>query len=103
MVTNAGTKKMFLKGVVNGFGEAWYDPDQVANIFGFAKLEDQCRITYDSTIENAFYVQTDDGIVKLKCNKHGLYVYWPSKTYLKESASDIKHEGNESKRGEIFL
>jgi hypothetical protein len=34
MVTNAGHKKMALKGKVNGFGDAWYDPDQIANIFG---------------------------------------------------------------------
>jgi hypothetical protein len=54
MVTNAGTKKMLYKGEIEGFGEAWYDPDQVANIFGFAKLEDQYRITYDSSVERAF-------------------------------------------------
>jgi hypothetical protein len=31
-LTNAGHKKMSLKGKVNGFGDAWYDPDQIANI-----------------------------------------------------------------------
>jgi hypothetical protein len=41
MVTNAGEKRMHFKGKVSGFGDAWYDPDQIANIFGFAKLEDQ--------------------------------------------------------------
>jgi hypothetical protein len=64
MVTNAGAKNLFQVGVVNGFGEACYDPDQVANIFGFAKLEDQCRFTYDSCIENAFNVHTNDGQVQ---------------------------------------
>jgi hypothetical protein len=58
MVTNAGTKRMFKTGVFEGFGKAWFDPTQVANIFGFSKLEDQCRITYDSSVEHAFNVHT---------------------------------------------
>jgi hypothetical protein len=78
MVTNAGTKQMFKTGVIEGFGKAWFDPTQVANIFGFAKLEDQCRITYDSSVENAFHVHTNNGIVKFTRNKDGLYVYRPS-------------------------
>jgi hypothetical protein len=66
MVTNAGEKKMFFKGKVNGFVEAWYDPDQVANIFGFSRLEDQCSLTFDSNVEKAFHVHTNDGIVKFR-------------------------------------
>jgi hypothetical protein len=90
MVTNAGTKKMFYKGVIHGFGDALYDPNRVANIFGFAKLEDQCRITYDSSVEKALNVHTTDGIVKFSRNKDGLYVYRPSKNYLREVANDDK-------------
>jgi hypothetical protein len=88
MVTNAGTKKLSQKGVINGFGEAWYDPSQVANIFGFAKLEDQYRITYDSSTENAFNVHTNDAIVKFKRNEDGLYVYRPSERHLKSVNKD---------------
>lgn len=88
MVTNAGIKKMYMKGKIEGFGEAWYDPDQVANIFGFSKLEDQCRITYDSSVEKAFNVHTDDGIVKFERNKDGLYVYRPSNDYRQSVADD---------------
>jgi hypothetical protein len=88
MVTNAGSKKLLKKGDINGFGEAWYDPDQVANIFGFAKLEDQYRITYDSSVEKAFNVHTNDGIVKFERNTDGLYTYRPSKEYLKDVAAE---------------
>jgi hypothetical protein len=78
MVTNAGTKKMSKTGVIEGFGEAWFDPTQAANIFGFAKLEDQCRITYDLNIEHEFHVHTNNGLVKFTRNKNGLYFYRPS-------------------------
>jgi hypothetical protein len=90
MVTNAGEKKMYFKGEVSGLGEAWYDPDQIANIFGFTKLEDQCRITCDSDVESAFKVHTKDGIVKLKRNEDGLFVHKPSDELLK----DVKTKPN---------
>jgi hypothetical protein len=41
MQTNAGTKKMNLVGDVIGFGEAWYDPDMLTNIFSFSKMADK--------------------------------------------------------------
>jgi hypothetical protein len=45
MATNAGTKTLNLKGDVIGFGKAWYGPGFMANIFGFAKMAEQHRIT----------------------------------------------------------
>jgi hypothetical protein len=96
MITNAGEKKKFFKGKINGFGDAWYDPDQVANIFGFSGLEDQCRITYDSSVEKAFNVHTNDGSVKFKRNADGLYVYvylyQPSKDYLNDVAIRVLNQ-----------
>jgi hypothetical protein len=88
MVTNAGPKRMFKTGVIEGFGKAWFNPTQVANIFGFSKLEDQFRITYDSSVEHAFNVHTNNGIVKFIRNKDGLYVYRPSQNYLDEIADE---------------
>jgi hypothetical protein len=55
---------------------------QIANIFGFAKLEDQYRITYDSSVEKAFNAHTNDGIVKCARSSAGLYIYRPSKEYV---------------------
>jgi hypothetical protein len=63
MATNAGTKTLNLKGDVIGFGKAWYDPGFMANIFGFTKMAESNRITYDSNIEDAFLVHTEDGDV----------------------------------------
>ena len=56
MSTNAGTKEMKMDGDIAGFGTAKYDPDQMANIFGFLHMVDQYRITYDSEKEDAFVV-----------------------------------------------
>jgi hypothetical protein len=41
MQTNAGTKKLNLVGNVIGFGEAWYNPDMLTNIFSFSKMGDK--------------------------------------------------------------
>ena len=48
MRTNAGTKQMNLKGTVPGFGKVWFDPEQMANIFGLSHMSDKYRITYDN-------------------------------------------------------
>jgi hypothetical protein len=83
MATNAGTKTLNLKGDVIGFGKAWYDPDFMANIFRFAKMAEQHRITYDSNIEDAFLVHTEDGdVLKFERTSEGLYAYRPPKEFL---------------------
>jgi hypothetical protein len=83
MATNAGTKTLNLKGDVIGFGKAWYDPDFMANIFGFAKMAEKHRITYDSNIEDAFLVHTEDGdVLKFERTLEGLYAYRPPKDFL---------------------
>jgi hypothetical protein len=83
MATKAGTKTLNLKGYVIGFGKAWYDPDFMANIFGFAKMAEQHRITYDSNIEDAFLIHTEDGdVLKFEHSSEGLYAYRPPKEFL---------------------
>jgi hypothetical protein len=92
MITNAATKKMSKTGIIEGFGEAWIDHAQVANKFGFAKLEDQCRITYNSSLEHAFQFHTNNGIVKFSRNMEGLYVYRPSEHSLQEIANSSSQD-----------
>ena len=62
MTTNAGTKELTLKGNVPGFGEAWYDPDMMANIFSFGFLANKHKIKYD-TEADAFIVMMNNGNV----------------------------------------
>ena len=86
MATNTGTKELNLKGEVFGFGDAWYDPDFMANIFSFSHMKDKYRITYDSKVDDAFHVHTKDGVVKFGATDEGLYAYKPSKRFLEEVA-----------------
>jgi hypothetical protein len=57
MTTNAGSKKIELEATaVPGFGPTWFDPNQIANIYGFSHMADKDRIAYeDSDQEDAFW------------------------------------------------
>ena len=59
MSTNAGAKMLTVSGKVPGFGSVYFDPSQMANIFGFSHLVDLSKtsfITYNSRIEDAFLI-----------------------------------------------
>ena len=77
MNTNAGYKVLELEGQVPGFGKVYYDPDMMTNIFGFAKLAEKQQIVYNSDVEDAFHIYTDDKIIKFARTGEGLYVYKP--------------------------
>jgi hypothetical protein len=90
MATNAGTKRINLKARVPGLrGHAWYDPDQLANIFGLSHLAEQYRITFDSDKEDAFLVHTEDGPIKFNRTPEGLYAYKPTEKFF-ETVADKK-------------
>jgi len=85
MSTNAGVKRMDLDAEVKGFGTVKFDPTQMANIFGFSHMVEKYRITYDSEIEDAFFVHTNNGVVKFaRCGR--LYCFEPSQKFLTEVA-----------------
>ena len=76
MVTNAGQKNLYKRGGLIGMNDPpWYNPNSMANVFSYAKMAKQYKITYDNTVEDAFIVHTETGLVKFKRNDEGLYVY----------------------------
>ena len=87
MQANAGSKVVMLEADVAGIGTAYYDPTQVANIFGFAHMADKYRVTYDSSVEDAFLVHTNDGIIKFDRTPEGLYVLKPTAKFLNHVAA----------------
>ena len=87
MATNAGTKKMDVEGNIIGYGSAWFDSTQMANIFGFSHMADKYRIQYDNTNgDDTFKVHTETGIVQFKRTNEGLYAYKPTENYLEQVA-----------------
>ena len=83
METNAGTKRLTLEGTVKGLGHTWYDPMQVATIFGFSQQKERYRITYASEKEDEFLVHTKPGITKFKESTEGLCAFKPPNIYMK--------------------
>ena len=81
MSTNAGTKDIKLEGEVINFGQAWYDPHMMTNIFSLSGMADKYRVEYDSSKEDAFKIHTDHGIVKFARTPEGLYAFRPSDNY----------------------
>ena len=86
MSTNAGSKRLTMTGTVPGFGGVYYDPEQVANIFGFSHMTENHRVTFDSKKENAFLVHMPNGIVKFTRTPEGLYAYTPGKKFINRVA-----------------
>jgi hypothetical protein len=87
MQTNARTKKIELEATVPGFGPTWFDPNQIANIYGFSHMVEEHRITYDSDKEDAFLVHSEDGTIKFERTPDGLYVYRPTAKFKKGVAA----------------
>jgi hypothetical protein len=58
--TNGGELHTNLRATVKGFGEVWFHPKAITNIFSFAEMEDRHPITYDSRSEHAFIVHLPD-------------------------------------------
>ena len=84
MQTNAGSTRIDLEGNFFGLGVMYWDEDLQVNIVCFADLILRYRITYDSEIEDAFYVHMDTGILYATENfmdtrsAKNIWKQWPS-------------------------
>jgi hypothetical protein len=72
---------MKMKAHVLGWGEVWFDPTAMTNIFSYAQMVDCHPVTYDSTKEDAFIVHLPHKQVKFT-QENRLYVYRPP--YVKQ-------------------
>ena len=77
LATNGGQLCTNLKATVPGYGEVWFHPNAITNIFSFAEIEDKHHITYNSKSEKAFIVHLPNKQVKFKRSSNGLYYYNP--------------------------
>ena len=70
---------------------SYYDPDQMANIFGFSHVAKRWRVTYDSDKEDAFKVHRPDGPLEFKRTKDGLYAFKSSANFKKKEVAAAKN------------
>ena len=69
-----------MQAMVPEYGKVWYDDKSISNIFSFANLVNKFRVNYDSNLDDTFTVHTNIGIMKLRRNEQGFYVFKP--TYI---------------------
>jgi hypothetical protein len=59
--TQTGKAVTMLKGTVPGYGEAWFCPEDIANILSLANVAKTMEVTFDSSNGNQFEVSKTDG------------------------------------------
>ena len=76
--TNGGPVEISQQGTLPSFGMVPYHHDGLTNITSLAKATDKYRITFDSAVDNAFYVHTPQKVVRFARNDSNLYVHKPT-------------------------
>ena len=66
LTMNAGVLLTNKKANLPGWGEVWYNPKAVTNIFSLAQMVDRHPVTYNSTKNDAFIVHLPDKQVKFQ-------------------------------------
>jgi Reverse transcriptase (RNA-dependent DNA polymerase) len=99
MATNAGNKFITLVADVPGLDdEVRFDKEGIANLFSLSKLVKHSRITYDSDIEDSFFMHMKDGsVTKFEHTPEGLYAFKVDTEYKKDiekSKSKTKKKGD---------
>jgi hypothetical protein len=79
LYTNGGILSTNLKCDIPQWGEAWFAPDGITNIFSYAEMAKRYRITSDSAADKAFIVHLPDKEVRFEEFENGLYVFIPKK------------------------
>jgi hypothetical protein len=83
-------------GTVKNFGDVWFNPDSLANTLSMSAVSRACRITMDSSIENALHVHRKNGtIMTFKEHKSGSHCY--------DAASKSNDHGSKQVEACLFL
>ena len=83
--TSAGTTVIDMMSKVPGFGETMYKKG-VPNILSLKEMTKVGKVTYNSEVDDAFYVKLygDKRLIRFGNDIEGLYTYRPSKNYLNQ-------------------
>ena len=82
--TNAGILQTNLKAHVDNWGDVWFSPAAMTNIFSYTEMANRYRITADTAKENAILVHCPNKIVKFTRNQSGLHELTPKITRTNE-------------------
>ena len=88
---NAGTKLVTKRDNLKVYGTIWYYPAGIANILSLNNLQKNCRVTFDSKLEDSFAVHKGNGYQ---------HVFKPSKKWLYYSGGNKEcqdHSGHYSR------
>src|SRR5210317_1230746 len=74
MQTNAGNKELNTVGELPGLkSEVWIDPTCKVNVLSLSGLTDQYRVTFDSSVDDAFIVHDKYNKIRFGRTQEGLY------------------------------
>jgi hypothetical protein len=76
--TNGGTIITKLKCDTPDFGEAWFNPEAITNIFSYTEMAKKYQISSDSRHDDAFTVHLPNKKIRFEQTGNGLYVLKPS-------------------------
>ena len=88
--TNAGPLHVNKLGTLPAYGEVPFNRNAVTNIMSLAQAADKYKVTYDSSIDDAFYVHTPEKTVRFARNKSNLYVHKPKSLAADDKAQEAK-------------
>jgi hypothetical protein len=81
-------------GNVPGFGNAYFDPSGIANIYSFSHLAKLGCITFDSDVDDIFRFQPrgkEGKVVEFKKTPEGLYAHTPNPKFMQAVAAKKRH------------
>ena len=94
---NTGVKTTTMLGNLSGYGLVWYFPNGIANIMSLSHVKEKFRVTYDSALDNTFYVHKPEKIIQFREAGRRLYYFDTTDraeecTTLVTTVDDIKYK-----------
>jgi hypothetical protein len=101
--TNGGSLTTNQKATVPNYGEVWYDPNAITNIFSLSEMEKKFRVTYDSSKEKSFIVYLPNKQIKFTKSFNGLFYYKPNyNTNRGKKTSFVNHSVESVKENKLL-
>ena len=70
-----GVKTTNMRGNLSGYGPVWYFPNGIANILSLSHVKEKIRVTYESALDNTFYVHKPEKIIQFREAGRRLYYF----------------------------